>query len=90
MILATTKIEDLDRFKNTFSTKGVEKRKQHGSKGAAVFRDPHEDDRIWVLFDLSPEGWRAFEADPEVATLMQEAGLKAKPETVQLVGQYDA
>jgi hypothetical protein len=30
MTLATTKLEDFDRFLKTFSTKGAEKRKQHG------------------------------------------------------------
>ena len=44
MILATSKIEDFDRFWNAFSTKGAAKRRQHGSKGAHVFRDPNEDD----------------------------------------------
>jgi hypothetical protein len=42
MMLATTKVEDFDRFLKIFSTKGAAKRKQHGSKGAAVFRDPME------------------------------------------------
>jgi hypothetical protein len=32
-------------------TKGAAKRKQHGSKGALVFRDPSQDDRVWVIFD---------------------------------------
>ena len=40
MVLATVKIEDFDRFWNAFSTKGAEKRRQHGSKGSHVFRDP--------------------------------------------------
>jgi hypothetical protein len=40
MILATTKVEDFDRFLKTFSTKGAAKRKQHGSKGSTVFRRP--------------------------------------------------
>ena len=39
-----------------FSTKGAEKRKQHGSKGSTVFRDPNEDDRVWVLFDWDAGG----------------------------------
>ena len=30
MILATTQVEDFDRFEKIFSTKGAEKRKQHG------------------------------------------------------------
>ena len=45
MLLATTTVEDFDRFTNIFSTTGAEKRRQHGSKGAVVFRDPNEDDR---------------------------------------------
>ena len=51
MVLATTTVEDYDRFVKIFSTKGAEKRKQHGSKGATVFRDPNEADRVWVIFD---------------------------------------
>ena len=39
MLLATTTVEDYDRFVKIFSTKGAEKRKLHGSKGARVFRD---------------------------------------------------
>jgi hypothetical protein len=31
--LATTTVEDFDRFLKVFTTKGAEKRKQHGSKG---------------------------------------------------------
>jgi hypothetical protein len=38
MVLATAKIGDFDRFWNTFSTKGAEKRKQHGSKGSTVWQ----------------------------------------------------
>jgi hypothetical protein len=33
---------------NIFSTKGAEKRKQYGSKGATVFAI-HDADRIWVV-----------------------------------------
>ena len=66
MILATTKVEDFDRFVKIFSTKGAEKRKQHGSRGSHVFRDPNEEDRVWVLFDWDGEGWQSFVSDPEV------------------------
>src|ERR1044072_8885450 len=74
MILATTKVEDYDRFIEVFSTKGAEKRKQHGSKGATVFRDPDEEDRVWVLFDWDAEGWQSFVSDPEVPPILQAAG----------------
>jgi hypothetical protein len=39
MILATTTVEDVDRFLQVFGTKGADKRALHGSKGATVFRD---------------------------------------------------
>ena len=60
MVLATVKVEDFDRWLKVFSTKGAEKRKQHGSKGATVFRDPNEDDQVWVIFDWDEEGWQNF------------------------------
>ena len=90
MILATTTIEDFDRFWNIFSTKGAEKRKQHGSKGVHVFRDPNEDDRIWAMFDWDAEGWQSFVSDPEVPPIMQEAGHKGRPQAAEFVGHLDA
>lgn len=89
MILATVKIEDFDRFWNTFSTKGAEKRKQHGSKGAQVFRDPAEADRLWVVFDWDEEGYNNLLSDPEVPAIFQEAGLQGKPEMAEPVRQHD-
>ena len=47
MILATTTVEDVDRFLEIFSTKGAEKRSTR-IQGRAVFRDPNEADRVWV------------------------------------------
>ena len=90
MVLATSKIEDFDRFWNAFSTKGAEKRKQHGSKGAQVFRDPNEADRVWVLFDWDAEGWQAFVSDPEVPPILKQAGHKAPPQMAEHGGSYDA
>lgn len=90
MILATTKIEDFDRFWNTFSTKGAAKRREHGSKGAHVFRDPNEDDRVWVLFDWDEAGWQSFLSDPEVPPIMQEAGQKIRPYALTLAREHDA
>ncbi len=90
MILATTKVEDFDRFVRIFSTKGAEKRKQHGSKGAHVFRDPDEAERVWVVFDWDDEGWQSFVSDPEVPPIMQEAGHQGRPQALEFAGQYDA
>ena len=90
MLLATTQIEDLDRFLEIFSTKGAEKRKAHGSKEALVFRDPSEDDRVWVVFVWDEQGWASFVSDPEVPAIMQEAGHKGKPAAAAFAGRYDA
>jgi hypothetical protein len=90
LILATSKVEDFDRFVKVFSTKGAEKRKQHGSKGSTVFRDPNEDDRVWVLFDWDEEGWQNFVSDPEVPAIFQEGGVKGRPQAAEVGGQYDA
>jgi hypothetical protein len=72
MMLATTKIEDFDRFLKNFSTKGTEKRKQHASKGAIVYRDPIEPDRVWVLLDWDEQGFKSFLSDPEVPAISTE------------------
>jgi hypothetical protein len=90
MILATTTVEDFDRFVKVFSTKAAEKRKQHGSKGSDVFRDPNEDDRVWAIFDWDAEGWQSFVSDPEVPAIMQEAGHKGRPQAAEFSGHYDA
>jgi hypothetical protein len=90
LILATTKVEEFDRFMQIFSTKGADKRRQHGSKGAKVFRDPNEGDRVWVLFDWDEEGWQSFVSDPEVPPIMQEAGHKGRPQAAAPGGTCDA
>jgi heme-degrading monooxygenase HmoA len=88
--LSTAKIEDFDRFWKTFSTKGAEKRKQHGSKGSHVFRDPNDEDRVWVLFDWDEEGYKNFLSDPEVPAIFEEAGLQGRPEMAELAQEHDA
>ena len=90
MILSTVKVEDFDRFLNTFSTKGAEKRKQHGSKGSHVFRDPIDDGRVWVVFDWDEEGYNHLMSDPEVPAIFQEAGLQGRPEKAELAAEREA
>lgn len=70
----TTTIEDFERFERIFSTKGAEKRRQHGSKGAQVFRDPNDQGRVWVVFDWDAEGWQSFASDPEVPPIGPQSG----------------
>jgi hypothetical protein len=90
MILATTTVEDVDKFLEIFGTKGADKRAVHGSKGSTVFRDPSEANRVWALFDWDAEGWASFVSDPEVPPILREAGPLGKPEAALLLGSYDA
>jgi hypothetical protein len=90
VILATTKVEDLETFVQIYGTKGADKRRLHGSKGSTVFRDPNEGDRVWAIFDWDIEGWGNFASDPEVPAIMQEAGHKGRPQVGELVGRFDA
>jgi len=90
MILATTKVEDYDRFLRVFSTKGAEKRAIHGSKGVTVFRDPNETDRVWALFDWDLAGWQSFVSDPEVPAILKEAGHVGRPQAAEIGGTYEA
>jgi hypothetical protein len=88
MMLATTQVEDFDQFVKIFSTKGAEKRKQYGSKGATVFRDPVEPNRVWVIFDWDEQGFKNFAADPEVPAIMKEAGHLGRPQVAVLGGKF--
>ncbi len=90
MLLATTQVEDFDRFMQVFSGAGADKRRQHGSKGVVVFRDPAEADRVWAVFDWDEEGWQSFVSDPTVPPIMKEAGHKTRPQALQLAGRCDA
>jgi hypothetical protein len=90
MILATTKVADFDQFLETFSTKGAEKRKEHGSKGSQVFRDPDDDSRVWIVFDWDEEGYENLMADPEAPELFKEAGLQGRPEMAELAREHEA
>ncbi len=90
MLLATTRVEDVDRFLQVFSTAGATKRRQHGSKGSIVFRDPNEADRLWAIFDWDEQGWKSFVGDPDVPAILRDAGHKGAPQAAILAGRYDA
>lgn len=90
MLLATTQVEDFDQFLDVFSKAGAQKRKEHGSTGALIFRDPAEADRVWVVFDWDEQGWQSFVSDPEVPPIMKQAGHKSRPVAAQFAGRCDA
>src|ERR1044072_6073071 len=91
MVLATAKIGDFDRFWNTFSTKGAEKRKQHGSKGAHGCRDRNESDGVWVLFAGYEAVRQSFTSDPEFPPIFKGAGFQqGPPKPGESLRQHDA
>jgi hypothetical protein len=90
MLLATTTIEDYDRWMKVFSSESAEKRKQYGSKGAMVFRDPNQEDRVWVVFDWDEKGWESFVSDPTVPPMLKDAGHKSRPQTATFGTKLDS
>ena len=90
VLLATTTVEDFDQFMKVFSDGGLDKRKLHGSKGALVFRDPNQEDRVWVIFDWDEKGWASFVSDPEVPPVLKDAGHKSKPQIASFASRLDA
>ena len=90
MLLATTTIEDYDRWMKVFSSESAEKRKQYGSKGAMVFRDPNQEDRVWVVFDWDEKGWESFVSDPTVPPMLNDAGHKSRPQTATFGTKLDS
>jgi hypothetical protein len=90
MLLATTTVEDFDRFINVFAGKSLPKRKQHGSTGATVFLDPNDKARVWVIFEWDEKGWQSFGSDPEVPPIMKDAGHTTKAQAATLKGRYSA
>ena len=88
MLLATTTVEDVDRFLKVFGDQGADKRALHGSKGSTVYRDPNEENRVWALFDWDENGWTSFVSDPTVPPVLKEAGHLSKPQAAQLLGTY--
>ena len=67
MLLATTQVEDFDRFLEVFSTAGAEKRREHGSKGALVFRDPPRTTASGSIFDWDERGLAELRLRPRGA-----------------------
>ena len=90
MLLATTTVEDFDKWIKAFEGKSLPKRKQHGSTGATVFRDPIDKTRVWVVFEWDEKGWQAFVTDPEVPPIMKDAGHTSKAQAAMPAGRFGA
>lgn len=90
MIVTISNVTDFDQFLRTFSNEGVEKRREHGCKGAHVVRDPDDAHRVWVFFDWAQADYEGFLADPEVPAIARKLALREPPVKVEPVAQYDA
>src|SRR5262249_8345161 len=90
MILATTTVENIDRFLEVFGTKVADKRALYGSKGATVFRDPTEENRVWGVFDMDEAGGARVVSDPHVPPILKEAGALGKPEAAPGLRSHEA
>ena len=54
------------------------------------FRDPNEDDRLWVVFDWDEEGYNSVLADPEMPAIFEDAGLQGRPVSAEPAGETDS
>lgn len=90
MIATIANVADFDQFLKTFSTRGVDKRREYGCKGSYVFRDPDDPNRVWVFFDWKIEDYERFLSDPEVPAIARELALREPPVKADPVARYDS
>lgn len=80
MVLVRISIGEFEQFWSVFTAAGADRRREHGSRGARVFRnddDPHE---VWILFDWDRAAIDAFLADPAVGETMRSGGATGRPD----------
>ena len=90
MIVTVANVADFEQFLHTFATKGVEKRREHGCRGARVFRDPRDHSCVWAIFDWNREDYERFLADPEIPSIARELGLQSPPSHPELVAEFES
>jgi quinol monooxygenase YgiN len=90
MIVTIATVTDVDQFLETFSTVGVDKRREHGCVSSHVYRDPDDSSRLIVLFDWSREDYEGFLADPEIPAIARQLALQGPPVEAELLARYDA
>jgi heme-degrading monooxygenase HmoA len=77
--IGTVRINDFDRFRETFTSRGAAKRAEHGSRGSTVFRNADDPNEVIIVFDWDRSGVEAFRVDPEVGEIFEAAGLEGAP-----------
>jgi hypothetical protein len=90
MLLPITTVADVEQFLKMFGAVGADKRALQGSQSSVVYRDPNEDNRMWVVFDWDEQGWAGFVSDPEVPAVLRDAGHLSKPQAASVLDEYRA
>ena len=90
MILATTKVKDIDHFLEVFCTKGADKRARTGPRARPSTATRSRRTGSGSLFDWDADGWTAFVSDPDVPPILKAAGHVGKPQAAALAGTYYA
>jgi hypothetical protein len=80
VVLGRVTIGEFEQFWSVFTTAGAEKRREHGSRGARVFRSADDPNEVWLLFDWDRAEFEGFLADPEVLPTMRSGGAQGPPE----------
>ena len=84
-ILASVKIEELQKFIGVFSTAGASARRKHGSSHCQVFSVPGNPNEMRLLFEWdSREAFEGFLYDADVKETMKSSGTRGRPEFVFL------
>lgn len=90
MIVTIAGVTDPDRFLRVFGGAGVAKRREHGCRSARAYVDPDDPYRVWSVFDWDEDDYRGFLADPTVADIARELGLRSPPVRVTAAAEHDA
>jgi hypothetical protein len=90
MIVTVARVSDLDQFLEVFETVGVQKRRQHGCRGARVYVDPDDAHRVWSVFDWDAEDYEGFLADPDIPAIARRLGMQAPPVHAVAATELDA
>lgn len=90
MIVTIARVADFDRFLETFSTVGVDKRREHRCAASHVYQDPDDPSRVLVFFDWKREDYEGFLADPEIPAIARQLALVEPPVEADLLARFDA
>lgn len=87
-VIVAHHVADYDRWYPVFKEHG-EIRRTHGAKGHVVNRAVEDPNQVVIVNEFATlEGARAFMADPNLPTVMKQAGVDGEP-TIYLVEEVE-